>query len=537
MKKASGWNRLRDISIAKKLYFIVGAMAILITAELLALWFSIHTLSAVRAFIGAEGLWSKAQKDAVFQLDKYHRTHNIADYNAFQKFLEVPLGDHKARIELLKKDPDLNIVRQGFAEGRIHPADMDGMINLVTEFNDNRYISKAIGNWGQGDSLIFVLMPIAEKMHQQIATGNANEQTDKLALEISAINEQLTRVEDNFSFTLEEGARWLEGIVLKILFSVALTVEITGLVLTVLVTRNITKGLNEINRAADKITQGRLDERARILARDEIGHVAASVNKMAEQLIVSNQELENFANVASHDLQEPLRKVIMFTGRLEQETAGMTTEKGKFYMERITESVSRMQQLVGNILQYAALNVAVEFEKVDLEKTIQQVIADMEISITKSNATVTAGKMPSIEANQVQMQQLFQNLIGNSLKFCNDNPEIYITAEIKKADEILPRYRQNLESASFAKNGNGKQFCFIKVKDNGIGFDEAYAEKIFIAFQRLHGKSTYQGTGIGLAICKRIVEKHQGTIFAESFPGEGATFVIILPVEQPGPLS
>ncbi|HMI77216.1 MAG TPA: hypothetical protein VK484_00400, partial [Ferruginibacter sp.] len=138
-------KRFKDISIAKKLYMIVGAMAVLIIAELLVLWFSIHTLSSVRAFIGAEGLWSKAQKDAVYQLGKYHRTHNEEYYNAFKKLLAVPLGDHKARMELLKKDPDLSIVRQGFLEGRVHPDDIDGMVKLVTRFHKNIYIGKALG--------------------------------------------------------------------------------------------------------------------------------------------------------------------------------------------------------------------------------------------------------------------------------------------------------------------------------------------------------------------------------------------------------
>ncbi|MEO6542311.1 MAG: hypothetical protein ABIN74_15010, partial [Ferruginibacter sp.] len=219
MNKTPRRLRLKDISIAKKLYIIVGAMAVLIIMELLVLWFSIHTLSSVRAFIGAEGLWSKAQKDAVFQLGKYHRTHHGEDYNAFKTLLAVPLGDHKARTELLKKDPDLRIVRQGFLEGRIHPDDIDGMIKLVTRFHKNRYISKALGYWDKGDSLVSVLIPIAEEMHVQIiSTSPSPEKLDELALQTGAINDQLTQLEDNFSFTLGEGARWLENLILKILF-------------------------------------------------------------------------------------------------------------------------------------------------------------------------------------------------------------------------------------------------------------------------------------------------------------------------------
>src|SRR6266487_4813927 len=154
MKNFFRWQRLRDISITKKLYFIVGAMAVLIAMELLTLWFAIHTLSSVRAFVGAEGLWSKAQKDAIYHLGKYYRSHDEEDYKAFQKFMAVPLGDHKTRLELLKKNPDMDIARQGFLEGRIHPNDIDGMIKLVRRFYNVSYINKAISIWTEGDSII-----------------------------------------------------------------------------------------------------------------------------------------------------------------------------------------------------------------------------------------------------------------------------------------------------------------------------------------------------------------------------------------------
>ncbi len=143
-------KKLKDISIAKKLYFIVGAMAILIIIELGSLWFAIHTLSSVRAFVGAEGLWSKAQKDAVYHLQKYSLTKNDNDYQQFNKFMQVPLGDHRTRLELLKKDPDMNISREGFLQGRVHPEDIDGMIKLFRRFYTNYYIGKAIGIWARG---------------------------------------------------------------------------------------------------------------------------------------------------------------------------------------------------------------------------------------------------------------------------------------------------------------------------------------------------------------------------------------------------
>lgn len=536
MKKTNGWRPFKDTSIAKKLYFIVGAMAILIVIELLTLWFAIHTLSSVRSFIAAESLWSKAQKNGIYHLGKYQRTHDTADYNAFVKFMSVPKGDHTARIELFKADPDLDIVRKGFLQGRIHPDDIDGMIKLVQRFNQVSYINKALGYWGQGDSLISVLMPKSEEIQKLILSGTASqEKLDQLAVEIDGIDEQLTHLEDNFSFTLEEGSRWLENLILKILFSVALTVEVTGLVLTVLVTRRITRGLNEINKVADKITKGQLDERVTVFSNDEIGQVANSVNRMTEQLIVSNQELEQFAYIASHDLQEPLRKIVMFSDLLRQETDQTASEKGKVYMNKIAESASRMQRLVRDVLQFAAVSSTIEFEPVDLNKVIAGILSDMDVAISKANASITVSAIPGIEANLTQMEQLFQNLISNALKFSNSDPLINISAEIIKKNE--------LGASAFLKAGNKfsgsanktelpQKICRIEIKDNGIGFDKIYSDRIFAAFQRLHGKHVYEGTGIGLAICQKIVENHQGMISAESSPGKGATFTILLPLQQ-----
>lgn len=530
MTKTHGRTWLRDISIAKKLYIIVGAMAVLIITELLVLWFSIHTLSSVRAFIGAEGLWSKAQKDAVYQLGKYHRTHQEEDYLAFKKLLAVPLGDHKARMELLKKEPDLSNVRQGFLDGRVHPDDINGMIKLVTRFHKNRYIRKALGYWDKGDSLVSVLIPIAEEMHGQIISPSPSSQKlDELTLKTGAINDQLTQLEDNFSFALSEGARWLENLILKILFFVALTVEITGLVLTVLVTRSISRGLNEINKAANRITKGKLDERAIVFSHDEIGQVATSVNRMAEQLILSNHKLESFANVASHDLQEPLRKVMVFTDILQQEVGTGISEKGKLYMDRIIESVSRMQRLIEDILQFAGVNAATQFSKVNLNEIISRILADLETTISKTNASITIETLPEVEANETQIQQLFQNLISNALKFSAGDPQINISAEMIDKAALPGDYMQTITEM---ETGLTEQFTRILIKDNGIGFDEIHLDKIFAEFQQLNPKHAYGGTGIGLAICHKIVNNHHGNISAKSSPGKGSTFIIILPLSQ-----
>src|SRR5690242_19568455 len=152
----------KNVSISRKLYFTVGTMAMLIGVELIVLFFSLHTLSSLRAYVGGEGLWSKAQKDAVFHLYRYGVSHADADYQLFQQSMRVPIGDAKARRGLLKRDPDVAAARQGFLEGRNHPDDIGGMISLFVNFSGNPYISKAIGVWGAAQPIVMQLLPIGE---------------------------------------------------------------------------------------------------------------------------------------------------------------------------------------------------------------------------------------------------------------------------------------------------------------------------------------------------------------------------------------
>lgn len=275
----------RNVSIAKKLYFSMGIMAVLIAIELLTLGFAIRTLSSVRAFVGGEGLWSKAQKDAIFHLERYGHTHNETDFQLYQEFMAVPNGDYKARQELKKPEPDLEKVYAGFMEGRNHEDDVEGMVWLFRNFYWISYIGDAIKIWGEADDMRLQLIPIADRLHETIQEGTATQaEIDEILHEISPINNQLTILEDDFSFTLGEGSRWLENLIMKILLSLALTVEVSGLLLTISVTRRMQKGLNEIIDTSEKISKGDSYARARVFSKDEIGQLAQSFNRMTDEL-------------------------------------------------------------------------------------------------------------------------------------------------------------------------------------------------------------------------------------------------------------
>ena len=656
MKGVSLFKWFKNVSIAKKLYFTVGLMATLIAFELGALIFSINTLSSVRAYVNGEGLWSKAQKDAMYHLLRYSRSYDEVDYQKFKEFMKVPAGDHKTLVELARKKPEISIAREGFIEGRNHKDDVDGMINLFTRFNSISYINKAIQIWGQADPLVAKFIPIGEQLHAEISSLHPSpEKINDIVLAIDPLNAKLTKLEDDFSYTLGEGSRWLENLVLKILFSIALTVEITGLTLTIIVSRNIQKGLNEILQSAKAVTKKDFSRKAKAFSKDEIGILANNFNNMSDELarsineiekaqqkfqgllesapdaivivgekniiqLVNNQcehifgyhkdeligrnvelllperfraspeehrklffdypgvrstgtgiellgrrkngkefpveislspletadgvlvtaairdisekkrleneireanvtlekkvtqrtaelesknkELAQFAYVASHDLQEPLRTTSSFVELLRKQYYGKLDENADRYIDYVIQASDRMKTLIKDLLDYSRIGREKKFEPVDCNVAFEEVMADLAKVIKENKAEITAGSLPVVNAFPTELKLLFQNLISNSIKFQK------------------PGIAPHIEISTIRENGH----WHFQFRDNGIGIEKQYQQRIFIIFQRLHNRSVYEGSGIGLAHCKKIVELHGGTIWVESEAGNGSTF-------------
>lgn len=530
--KSSMSRWFKDISIAKKLYFTVGIMATLIAIELIVLFFSIHTLSSVRAYVGGEGLWSKAQKDALYQLLKYARTHDEADYIKFESFMKVNMGDHKARIELSRPDPDLAIAREGFIEGRNSPGDVDGMIRLFRRFHSNEYIHRAIVAWTKADEVLMGFKAIGEQLHREInSTPFSRDRVNALLDNIDPLNDKLTPLEDEFSFALGEGSRWLEGVILRLLFIVAFTVECTGLILAITVSRGIQKGLREILLSAQAVGSGDFSRKARAYSADEIGILAKNFNSMAAKLEAlekenrevnnslekkvrlrtgemesKNKELEQFAYVASHDLQEPLRTISGFVDLLEKEYKGKLSSNGDIYLNYLSQASDRMKILIKDLLDYSRIGREKAAMPVDCDDLLEEVVADLGKSIRESEARISFADLPALYAYPTELKLLFQNLIANAIKFRHPQrkPVITITA------------------------GQETHAWKFVVADNGIGIEKQNLDRIFIIFQRLHNRSQYEGSGIGLAHCKKIVELHGGAIRAESEPGIGSRFVFTI---------
>lgn len=238
----------------------------------------------------------------------------------------------------------------------------------------------------------------------------------------------------------------------------------------------------------------------------------------AEKLARSNRELEEFAFVASHDLQEPVRKIIMFGGSLRSHLRDTGDETVDDYLSRMQSAAERMQEMIAGLLELSRVNAkGGNFKPIDLNRIIGDVLSDLEGRIQAASGRVQIGNLPTVEADEIQMRQLFLNLIGNAIKFQSPgvSPVVQITAAVDST--------------------RSPQFVEIQVDDNGIGFEQEYADRIFQPFQRLNGRSAYEGTGLGLAICKKIIERHHGSIEVKSAPGEGASFTIRIPAKPISP--
>jgi PAS domain S-box-containing protein len=640
MRKIFLLRWFRDISIAKKLYFTVGVMALLIGVELFTLFFSIHTLSSVRAYVEGEGLWSKAQKDASYHLLKYGIWQDEKDYEKFKEFMKVPLGDSKTRKELIKQNPDLQIARQGFIEGRNHPDDVNGMIKLFRRFHSVSYINRAIYYWGEAEPAALKLVPIGDSLHNEINKDSPSpEKINEFLQKISPLTEKITISEDNFSFSLAEGARWLENVILKLLFIIALTVEVSGLLLTISISRSIENGLSEIIFATNSFAKGNRGARAKVFSTDEIGVLANSFNKMSaklEQSIVEleqaqnkfkgllesapdaiiimdkngiiklinaqaeklfeykrsylvsqsinlllvdsnknpktnhgkhffklsqtqrmildvhgrkrsgqefpieinfsplqtedgllvsvairdisdrkyikelerkNIELEQFVYIASHDLQEPLNTITSFITLIEEEYKGKLDKEVEAYIDYIRESANRMTMLITDILEYSRIGRKSQFEVMDCNTLVKQVIDDMNATLVETNTKIDFDRLPVIRGYPIEIRLLFQNLLSNDVKFQKKNVSPIIKIYVCEENE----------------------YWHFTVEDNGIGIDEKHKDKIFVIFQRLHSTRKYDGTGIGLAHCKKIIELHHGKIWVESIENEGSKFHFTLP--------
>jgi light-regulated signal transduction histidine kinase (bacteriophytochrome) len=266
-------------------------------------------------------------------------------------------------------------------------------------------------------------------------------------------------------------------------------------------------------------------EESEALLKQRVTERTQELENLNQELKRSNDSLEEFAYAASHDMKEPIRKILFFSDRLKQELEHQLNGSQSQLFGRMEHAAKRMALLIEDLLTYSHVSRGVShLEAVDLNQKVKNVLEDLELNIQEKGAILHVAPLPVIQGHRRQLQQLFQNLIGNALKYAKpgEPPEIHITSQqVQGRATSLPLKGVTAD----------KWYHLIQVRDNGIGFEQSDAERIFNVFTRLHGNAEYRGTGVGLSIAKKVIDNHHGYIWAESEPGAGATFRVLLPAE------
>lgn len=499
----------------------MAIMAVLVAAELAAVAYTIGILSAVRAYVGGEGAWSKAQKDAIYYLTKYTYTHDEKDYQSYVDLLKIPLSDHQARLALNKKPIDIEAARQEFLKGNIHPDDIDGVIRLFLKFSNFYYLNKAIKAWEVGDQLLFELIKQGDKLHRAIISNKASpkEITENLN-NIDQINKKLTENENEFSYTLGEGSRWIENMGFQLLLSIAIIVELTGIFLTILIGIKISKNIKAMNAIASKVGLADFSERVTIPSKDEIGQLATSFNTMIDKLDQHDKLKNEFIAVLSHELRTPLTSI---KGSLDLLTDDMMCNLSAFNQQILLNLAKKNCEHLIRLI-----NDLLDVEKIDsghMEFLIKPLILnDLLKEATTANQPygdhfhVKIKLIPSqenvtIEGDYDRLTQVLSNLISNAIKFSSPNKEVIISSALSKTQ------------------------VEISVADNGPGIPIEFQTKIFQKFAQADPSLSrkHTGTGLGLNISKTIIERHGGTIFFKTKENQGTTFYFTLPIKQSEP--
>lgn len=519
------------LSVSKKLYAVVGVMGLLIAAELGTLYFAMTTLSAVRAFVGGEGMWSKAQKNAVYNLQLYAITREESYYGLFHQQLAVPMGDRKARSELMKPHPDVRQITEGFLEGQNHPNDIPAMISLVRRFHQFPLLARAIEKWEEGDQLMSELIVLAEKLHTEDSKGisGSERSIDRIVDQISVLDQKLTQAETEFSARLGEASRWLENSLMILLILAVFTVEGTGLMLTVSFGRGLTSVLLELNEAAVRVGSGDFTQKVPVRSNDELGQLANSLNAMISNLQLQKSGRENAEHASetknlflanmSHEIRTPLNAILGFSEILGR--TDISNEDRARYAKIIKRTGTSLTTIINDILDISK----VEAEQIEIESSnfsLSQLMSDLyallrmrcdekgiELKFTKKG-TISDW----IQSDPSRLRQILANIIGNSIKF-TESGSVHVIYEAV-----------------------GRNLIFT-VRDTGGGIAPDRVDRLFKPFSQ--GDDSVQkkfgGTGLGLMISQRLAQLLGGDVgLAENRPTLGSTFFIKIryaPVDPP----
>lgn len=494
-------------------------MATLIALELFTLMFAMRTLSSVRAFVNGEGVWSKAQKNAIQSLYLYAIYEDEKFYREFHKHLELPKGDRIARLEVLKPNYNHQVVRDGLIQGGNHPGDIDGMISLLRRFHEVSYLRDAIVAWTSADILMDDLNRVAEDIHQSVLTKGSDPAKLRKSMDrLAEINAEITELESIFSDSLGAGSRWLEGLLAAVLLLTVLTIESTGLILTFRFGKNLNASLKELMDTAKAVGQGNFGQRATVHSNDELGQLARAVNTMIDDLKknIGEKEVAESANQLkslflanmSHEIRTPLGVILGFADVLRD--PNITQEDRLKYLEVIDRTGKNLSRIINDILDISKVesgHLELENVKFNMEDLLYELRVLFHLQAQERGNTVefkiddTALEM--VNTDRLRLQQILVNLISNALRFTNHGK---VTLTYSSTNTEL-RFR---------------------ITDTGIGLKDEQKKKLFALFTQADQSITrkYGGTGLGLVLSKKLAQLLGGDVILESTEeGKGSTFL------------
>jgi two-component system, sensor histidine kinase len=473
---------LKRQTLQNRLNIIIGLVILVLLFGLVNFWFGMRVMSGIRAYVGGEGLWSKAQKEAVSHLVRYSGSHDESDYQKFREFAQVQLGDKQARLELDKPKPNRAVISDGFIRGGNHPDDVDDMIFLYRRFKNVSYMSSAIRTWSEGDREIENLLSAGERIRELITTTPATDETARTSLNIQLasqvkqvydIDTRLTVLENRFSATLNEGARGITSTLLR------LTIGITCL----------------------------------------LGVLSLTVALMITRAIVRLDRLKTeFVSLASHQLRTPLTAMNWSSeALLSPRLSGTLNPIQKKYVRELYTGGQRMANLIRDLLSVSSLDLGTyKLEEIDVNigEILDAILKDEQKVIKQKDITVNTTIDPQIPVLRLDKQLLtvvLQNLVSNSVKYTPKGGQVTIDISLRK------------------------NHVFITVADTGIGIPPDEQPQIFTKIFRARNAkdfSSNEGTGLGLYIAKAMAQRLGGSIQFDSVENKGSIFYVKLPLNR-----
>lgn len=548
------------LSISKKLILIICLPLLLDVGEIFLFDFSANVFSTMRAYVSGEGLWSKAQKDALNALHRYATTQDEAAYREYLGFMEVPLGDRAARIELQKADPDLDIADAGFIQGRNHPDDVRAMSIFFLRFRNAPYVEDAFMVWRQADMKIKELENLGEKIHSSISEGVSSSELQPLLRELERINIELTVLEDKFSFTLGEATRWAKSLLIGVMLVTSLVLLLLSTAVPLYLGRGVVKSIARLNRAAKDLESGKFT-RIEVDTHDELGGLALSFNTMADRLQSSYRQLEldveartkeltdsneslrheiarrkelekelrersnalaetdrrkdEFLAVLSHELRNPLSPIVTTIELLkEYEDINPEVKRNLAVMDQQVSVITRIVNDLLNVSRIVQGKIELRRQQIPLDAVVEAALETVRARAEAKNQTLEVS-LPSepvvLFVDSLRISQVLMNILSNAVKFTPSGGTISLAAK-----------QLNKEVQ-------------ISIVDSGIGIDPPLLGKVFDAFFQgpiIEGKPR-DGLGVGLKIARDLARLHGGDVTVQSQGlGRGTTFTVTIPMEN-----